>query len=188
MSRGSGVHGLFSLCRLLQCTSHRVPPSSGGVQQAPILRPAVQQRELGGSPCCNAAPSPPLWAIAQISGLPPAGVREASEARCSPSASSGRAQVRHWSSTRPLAANLVPIVVEQTSRGERAFDIFSRLLKERIICINGPINDDTAATVVAQLLFLESENPERPVSGGPKSTRHSLSMHHRGGKAGIHCI
>jgi len=53
-------------------------------------------------------------------------------------------------------------VVEQTSRGERAFDIFSRLLKERIICINGPINDDTAATVVAQLLFLESENPERP--------------------------
>lgn len=57
----------------------------------------------------------------------------------------------------------MPIVIEQTSRGERAFDIFSRLLKERIVCINGPINDDMAATVVAQLLYLESENPETPV-------------------------
>ncbi|CAA6662712.1 unnamed protein product [Spirodela intermedia] len=55
------------------------------------------------------------------------------------------------------------MVIEHTSRGERAYDIFSRLLKERIVCINGPISDDTAAVVVAQLLFLESENPSKPV-------------------------
>uniref|UniRef100_A0A804NTN9 ATP-dependent Clp protease proteolytic subunit n=3 Tax=Zea mays TaxID=4577 RepID=A0A804NTN9_MAIZE len=58
---------------------------------------------------------------------------------------------------------LVPMVIETTSRGERAYDIFSRLLKERIVCINGPIADDTASLVVAQLLFLESENPLKPV-------------------------
>lgn len=51
--------------------------------------------------------------------------------------------------------NLVPIVVEQTGRGERAYDIFSRLLKERIICVMGPINDDISSLVVAQLLFLQ---------------------------------
>ncbi|KAJ8759348.1 hypothetical protein K2173_006868 [Erythroxylum novogranatense] len=59
---------------------------------------------------------------------------------------------------------LVPMVIEHSSRGERAYDIFSRLLKERIICINGPINDDTAHVVVAQLLFLESENPSKPIN------------------------
>ena len=59
---------------------------------------------------------------------------------------------------------LVPIVIEHSARGERAYDIFSRLLKERIILINGPIGDDTAAVVVAQILFLESEQPEKPVS------------------------
>ncbi|KAJ3680268.1 hypothetical protein LUZ60_016546 [Juncus effusus] len=58
---------------------------------------------------------------------------------------------------------LVPMVVEQTNRGERSYDIFSRLLKERIICINGGIDDSTAAVVVAQLLFLESENPAKPI-------------------------
>ncbi|EHA8589463.1 ATP-dependent Clp protease proteolytic subunit 2, mitochondrial [Cocos nucifera] len=58
---------------------------------------------------------------------------------------------------------LIPMVIEHTSRGERAYDIFSRLLKERIVCINGPISDDTASVVVAQLLFLESENPSKPV-------------------------
>nr|GMD34205.1 ATP-dependent Clp protease proteolytic subunit 2, mitochondrial-like [Ipomoea batatas] len=58
---------------------------------------------------------------------------------------------------------LVPMVIEHSSRGERAYDIFSRLLKERIICINGPINDDTSHVVVAQLLFLESENPSKPI-------------------------
>jgi len=55
------------------------------------------------------------------------------------------------------------MVVEQSARGERAYDIFSRLLKERIVCINGPISDDTAHVVVAQLLFLESENPNKPI-------------------------
>ncbi|GER51832.1 ATP-dependent Clp protease proteolytic subunit [Striga asiatica] len=58
---------------------------------------------------------------------------------------------------------LIPMVIEHSSRGERAYDIFSRLLKERIICINGPISDDTSHVVVAQLLFLESENPSKPI-------------------------
>ncbi|AIL65748.1 ATP-dependent Clp protease proteolytic subunit [Rickettsiales bacterium Ac37b] len=59
--------------------------------------------------------------------------------------------------------NLVPIVVEQTSRGERSYDIFSRLLKERIIFVNGPIADEPASLIVAQLLFLEAENPEKDI-------------------------
>ncbi|XP_077221194.1 nuclear-encoded CLP protease P7 [Tasmannia lanceolata] len=58
---------------------------------------------------------------------------------------------------------LIPMVIEHTSRGERAYDIFSRLLKERIVCINGPISDETSSVVVAQLLFLESENPSKPI-------------------------
>ncbi len=62
------------------------------------------------------------------------------------------------------ALNLVPMVVEQTSRGERAYDIYSRLLKERVIFIVGPIDDHTANLVVAQLLFLESENPDKDIS------------------------
>lgn len=61
-------------------------------------------------------------------------------------------------------ASLVPMVLEQTPRGERVFDIYSRLLKEHIICVNGPINDAMASLVVAQLLFLESENPSRQIS------------------------
>ncbi|BDW99707.1 ATP-dependent Clp protease proteolytic subunit [Maricaulis maris] len=60
--------------------------------------------------------------------------------------------------------NLVPIVVEQTSRGERSFDIYSRLLKERIIFITGPIEDHMASLIIAQLLFLESENPKKEIS------------------------
>ena len=60
--------------------------------------------------------------------------------------------------------NLVPMVVEQTNRGERAYDIFSRLLKERIIFITGPIEDGMATLVVAQLLFLEAENPKNEIS------------------------
>jgi len=62
------------------------------------------------------------------------------------------------------ALNLVPMVVEQTARGERAYDIYSRLLKERLIFIVGPIDDYMANIVVAQLLFLESENPEKDVA------------------------
>jgi len=64
---------------------------------------------------------------------------------------------------RTSALNLVPMVVEQTSRGERAFDIFSRLLKERIIFMNGPVDDGVSALVCAQLLFLESENPKKEI-------------------------
>ena len=58
---------------------------------------------------------------------------------------------------------LVPTVIEQSGRGERAFDIYSRLLKERIIFMVGPVNDQTANLVVAQLLFLESENPDKDI-------------------------
>ena len=61
-------------------------------------------------------------------------------------------------------SGLVPMVVEQTPRGERAFDIYSRLLKERIIFLSGPIDDYISNLVVAQLLFLESENPEKDIS------------------------
>lgn len=60
--------------------------------------------------------------------------------------------------------NLVPIVVEQTNRGERAYDIFSRLLKDRIIFIGGTIDDNIANLIIAQLLFLESEDPEKDIS------------------------
>ncbi len=62
------------------------------------------------------------------------------------------------------ALNLVPMVVEQTSRGERAYDIYSRLLKERLIFMVGPIDDHMANVIVAQLLFLEAENPEKEIS------------------------
>jgi ATP-dependent Clp protease protease subunit len=59
--------------------------------------------------------------------------------------------------------SLVPMVVEQTSRGERSYDIFSRLLKERIIMLSGEVNDDTSNLIVAQLLFLESEDPDKDI-------------------------
>lgn len=62
------------------------------------------------------------------------------------------------------ALNLVPMVIEQTGRGERSFDIFSRLLKERIIFVVGGIDDGTASLVMAQLLFLESENPKKEIA------------------------
>ena len=63
----------------------------------------------------------------------------------------------------PMDMNLVPMVIEQTGRGERSFDIFSRLLKERIIFLNGPVEDVMASLVCAQLLFLESENPNKDI-------------------------
>ena len=65
---------------------------------------------------------------------------------------------------RTKALNMVPMVVEQTARGERAYDIYSRLLKERLIFLVGPIDDHMANVVVAQLLFLEAENPEKDIS------------------------
>ncbi len=62
-----------------------------------------------------------------------------------------------------MTMNLVPLVVEQSSRGERSFDIFSRLLRERVIFLNGPIDDVTSSLVCAQLLYLESEDPKKPI-------------------------
>jgi ATP-dependent Clp protease protease subunit len=63
-----------------------------------------------------------------------------------------------------IMSNLVPMVVEQSARGERAFDIFSRLLRDRVIFLGGPIDDYVANLIVAQLLFLESENPDKDIS------------------------
>ena len=62
------------------------------------------------------------------------------------------------------ALGLIPMVVEQSGRGERSYDIYSRLLKERVVFLVGPVNDQTANLVVAQLLFLESENPDKDIS------------------------
>ncbi|MDE2429322.1 MAG: ATP-dependent Clp protease proteolytic subunit, partial [Burkholderiales bacterium] len=59
---------------------------------------------------------------------------------------------------------MVPMVIEQSGRGERAYDIYSRLLKERVIFLVGPVNDQAANLIVAQLLFLESENPDKDIS------------------------
>ena len=64
----------------------------------------------------------------------------------------------------PVTGSLVPMVVEQTSRGERSFDIYSRLLRERIIFVTGQVEDHMASVIVAQLLFLESENPSKDIS------------------------
>jgi ATP-dependent Clp protease, protease subunit len=63
-----------------------------------------------------------------------------------------------------VGLGMVPIVIEQSGRGERAYDIYSRLLRERVIFLVGPVNDQTANLVVAQLLFLESENPDKDIS------------------------
>ena len=64
----------------------------------------------------------------------------------------------------PLKSALVPMVVEQTNRGERSYDIYSRLLKERIIFLTGPVDDHISSLVVAQLLFLEADNPKKDIS------------------------
>ncbi|QFT34156.1 ATP-dependent Clp protease proteolytic subunit [Roseibium porphyridii] len=84
------------------------------------------------------------------------------------------------------AAQLVPMVVEQSSRGERSFDIYSRLLRERIIFLNGEVNDTVSALVCAQLLFLEAESPKKPVQlyinspGGMVTSGFAMydTMHH----------
>ncbi|KCV66275.1 ATP-dependent Clp endopeptidase, proteolytic subunit ClpP [Bordetella bronchiseptica 99-R-0433] len=68
------------------------------------------------------------------------------------------------SSVTPTGLGYIPMVIEQSGRGERAYDIYSRLLRERLIFLVGPVNDNTANLVVAQLLFLESENPDKDVS------------------------
>jgi ATP-dependent Clp protease, protease subunit len=91
-----------------------------------------------------------------------------------------------WLSRRPEA--LIPMVVESTNRGERAFDIYSRLLKERIILLGTPIEDQIANLIVAQLLFLEHEDPERDIwlyinsrhhAGDPAAGRHRVRRHGR---------
>jgi ATP-dependent Clp protease protease subunit len=64
----------------------------------------------------------------------------------------------------PQALGMVPIVIEQSGRGERAYDIYSRLLRDRVVFLVGPVNDQTANLVVAQMLFLESENPDKDIS------------------------
>jgi len=66
-------------------------------------------------------------------------------------------------SVSQVSQNLIPIVIEQTGRGERSYDIYSRLLKDRIICLMGPVNDYAASIIVAQLLFLQSESAKKPV-------------------------
>ena len=68
------------------------------------------------------------------------------------------------SSLETQALGMVPIVIEQSGRGERSYDIYSRLLRERVVFLVGPVNDQTANLVVAQLLFLESENPDKDIS------------------------
>ena len=70
------------------------------------------------------------------------------------------AQQDQWD---PQALGLIPMVIEQSGRGERAYDIYSRLLKERVVFLVGPVNDVTANVIVAQLLFLESENPDKDI-------------------------
>src|SRR5262249_24864823 len=73
----------------------------------------------------------------------------------------GRIPTESWPA--PMQANLVPIVIEQTGRGERAYDIYSRLLRDRIVLLGTPVADDIANLIVAQLLFLESEDPEKDI-------------------------
>jgi ATP-dependent Clp protease, protease subunit len=93
--------------------------------------------------------------------IPQLGQANPPSARGRPSASDKGNTMRDPVQT---AMNLVPMVVEQTNRGERAFDIFSRLLKERIIFITGPVEDGMATLVCAQLLFLEAENPKKEIN------------------------
>jgi len=76
----------------------------------------------------------------------------------------GRDDAQGKFTTDPVTGALVPMVVEQTSRGERSFDIFSRLLRERIVFVTGQVEDTMASLIVAQLLFLESENPSKDIS------------------------
>ena len=77
-------------------------------------------------------------------------------------------ETRHEATTggyqEPLGLGMVPMVIEQSGRGERAYDIYSRLLKERVVFLVGPVNEYTANLIVAQLLFLESENPDKDIS------------------------
>ena len=72
--------------------------------------------------------------------------------------------MNHGSRQEPVGLGLIPMVIEQSGRGERAYDIYSRLLKERVIFLVGPVDDVTANVIVAQMLFLESENPDKDIN------------------------
>jgi len=74
------------------------------------------------------------------------------------------ASMHGGASVTPTGLGYIPMVIEQSGRGERAYDIYSRLLRERLIFLVGPVNDNTANLIVAQLLFLESENPDKDIS------------------------
>ncbi len=76
----------------------------------------------------------------------------------------GTPQMSEFNPLDPQALGMVPIVIEQSGRGERAYDIYSRLLRDRVIFLVGPVTDQTANLVVAQLLFLESENPDKDIA------------------------
>jgi ATP-dependent Clp protease protease subunit len=82
----------------------------------------------------------------------------------SPGFTAGGANPQGGERIEPQGLGMVPMVIEQSGRGERAYDIYSRLLKERVIFLVGPVNEQTANLVVAQLLFLESENPDKDIS------------------------
>ena len=72
--------------------------------------------------------------------------------------------MRAFTNNEPRGLGLIPMVIEQSGRGERAYDIYSRLLKERVIFLVGPVDDNTANLVIAQMLFLESENPDKDIN------------------------
>ncbi|CAM9184165.1 unnamed protein product [Ectocarpus sp. 6 AP-2014] len=91
-------------------------------------------------------------ALASLAGAGPA------------AAKNSRIAFRAYSSTRRVEMNYLPMVLESTPRGERAYDIYSRLLRERIICMHGPVTEQMSSLVTAQLLFLESENPDKPIN------------------------
>ncbi|CBJ26066.1 ATP-dependent Clp protease, proteolytic subunit ClpP [Ectocarpus siliculosus] len=91
-------------------------------------------------------------ALASLAGAGPA------------AAKNSRIAFRAYSSTRRVEMNYLPMVLESTPRGERAYDIYSRLLRERIICMHGPVTEQMTSLVTAQLLFLESENPDKPIN------------------------
>ena len=84
-------------------------------------------------------------------------------------------RVQHAGSVEPQGLGLIPMVIEQSGRGERAYYIYSRLLKERVVFLVGPVNEVSANLIVAQLLFLESENPDKDVSFYINSTGGSVS-------------
>jgi ATP-dependent Clp protease protease subunit len=81
-----------------------------------------------------------------------------------PQSQKGNERITSMSALDTQNLGMVPIVIEQSGRGERAYDIYSRLLRERVVFLVGPVNDQTANLVVAQLLFLESENPDKDIS------------------------